>query len=347
LEVRREQIETVVEKLLATENIDSVYLGGSLTAGLGSPRSDADLFVVLRDKGDRPDEQFLSTGIGDRVDVEFRTPAHMLRIAETYETLRETARNPIQASVPLSLHDDAIRMHLGITVHDSALLRDVRNRVNADVLRQVSLGRQFIWCRGALDDLIGAREDNDSDAAHDISHELLSEALQTFLVGCGDLYWGRKWTAAKLRRSAGPSFPYDDVHSLMGYPTADPFTSLDDLIDARVRMAQSLLIAAAGCGWTTTQASRWDTWRISADRKGPTRNNYFLPFRYQDGVFIDTPDGRQLRLVEGSLLLWGQCDGGGTDEIFRRFAAAGWADSGVSTEVLSRNLDSFAELRLI
>ena len=94
-EQKIECAERAAEMLGSLEPIDSIFAGGSLTAGLGNITSDVDLFLLVKDKT-QFEETWQSIDRGNRIDVEVYTLDELGQaLRESCETKFAPARSGI------------------------------------------------------------------------------------------------------------------------------------------------------------------------------------------------------------------------------------------------------------
>ena len=197
------------QKLADDPRMNAVYLGGSLTAGLGSSTSDVDVFVLLEAEDDGIARQIR---VGDeRLDVETYTVgwvrdalAKLGRWSSSRRQLRHEALSAEQL-------DFLIRMRDAEVIKDSSSLAALRSALAAaeDRLRQHALSSWALEANGHLSDLKGALQDDDHGSAGLMTQSLLSCAGKAVTTAAGDLYFNSKWVHRQLRRSLPEDFPHD------------------------------------------------------------------------------------------------------------------------------------------
>ncbi|MEU4776023.1 nucleotidyltransferase domain-containing protein [Micromonospora sp. NPDC023644] len=296
------------ERLAENPDIESVYLCGSLTAGLGNSTSDVDIYVVVHD-GERPARPEQSDYDGQRVDIEVRTVRDLRRLAEGLRDAHATTEDN-SAVWRLEEHfDDAVRLLSAEfvkagpeTVHTRDLLVQ-----HVDRIRQVLISFRQIRCVNVIEDINGFLDDGLLDGALVTSGAMLNEALEIFLFGCGDLYLGHKWIWHRLERSAGPTFPTEQVRRLAFRAPERP-ADIVGFVRDRIAFSQVCLTAALVDGWDRPEAGGWRHWTVGAD--GPRRASDWLPYRFDDGLYLDTFRRRRFRMQPQWLRLWAECGGG-------------------------------------
>lgn len=301
--------QQAVSDLVSDPTVDSVYLGGSLTAGLGNNRSDVDVFVVLSDKqpngGERPSEQRYAEG--QRFDLEFVDVAWLgsaLRTFEGYQVLKTTFTTVMDRNLE-SLADRLVRLHHSLPVKTSPAYDAARDAVAErlpDIRRFLvtSYTAQFMSYH---EDCVGAFESGHVSSGLVISQNMLMAACEAFLAGSGDLYRGAKWVPAKLARTALDWGAV--VDRLVNFRDGDPLKAVAD----RLRLSQSLVGLAQTLGWDEPLAATALPPPLHDQLTGPVRNLTSLGWRAADGCVLARDYDTQLHVSTEGLLLWALSDG--------------------------------------
>jgi predicted nucleotidyltransferase len=304
LEAKLEAGRQVACSLVEEGEVLGMYLAGSLTAGLGSSRSDVDLFVIVpnaEQAAARIPEQRLHEGT--RVDIEVRTDAELRELTGLLGEFTATSSDLRQLFVSADRVDAAVRLVLGADIVPSALLDEVRRELPRTELRKTLIAQYCNQSLNLLEDLAGAVRDADDGTASLISYALVLRALQAYLAGCDDLYIGEKWTWRKLTRSGLDQRHVADMWGLLhGGDMAR-----DALVPARIAMTQALLSAAQVDGWDEPHAGRWTAWGTA--RAGLCRAPEWLPIRLRDQTALVSVDYTEVHLSSDGVRLWGLADG--------------------------------------
>lgn len=291
------------DQLRREHDVEAVYLGGSLMAGLGNATSDVDVFVVQRGEASRVPQQLLIAG--HRVDVERRTTEWLevlCRRFETHSILRDaTAESRALAS---SL-DDAVRLLNSRVIfagdHFFALKAQLFETV--DAVRRLLINKYAVDALGSVEDLWGNVLADDLCSALLQSQNLVLLALQAYLAGCGDLYMNTKWAWRKLERTA-PGLGSALAPLIWGRGEALGWAA----VTSRMQWSQCLFAAAQYDGWDSGEAARWDLWpapvALASDVR-PTLRTAWLPVRFTDCVELSCIDRVQVDLSVEGLALFG------------------------------------------
>lgn len=289
-----------------TADAHAVYLAGSLFAGLGTPTSDVDVFVVLNVATD--DQMLQVDSAGERVDIEFVTLAAVsARIRKATEWSLAKGRLT-DGWIPEKDIDFVVRLlNCEILSEDEPFRRmrlDLEGKI--DRVRQILLARWTIEAGNHLEDYEGAFADRDWASCQVIAQSMALAAGKAMTVAAGDLYFGRKWLFPQLRRSLGPAFPIERCLELQQGRHANPADYL-----ATRRFVQTCLAAAQTVGWLHADAHRWP-WRTgdAPAPDGPIRALDYLPVPVDgDRYLLNMERRRQLLVNRRTMLVWALCDG--------------------------------------
>lgn len=290
--------------LAGQPGVRGVYLAGSLSAGLGTPTSDVDLCVVADNASDADVVSLHELVESERLDVVYRSPTAIAELPGPFESFTATSTDFGSLALTPRQIDDAVRLLLGEDVVSCPEVTQARDRMQAAALpmRQVLLGRYAVDCKCVTEDLAGALAVGDTDAALYLSAALVMRAAQAYLVGCGELYVGEKWTWQKLRRAGADRA----VELLRRALATSPVPDAD--ATRRARQAQSLLAAALLDGWEGSAAASPLVAASSGRRY--VRAPLVMPVRVSDGVVMfNYAGGPSTRLSVAGFTLWALCDG--------------------------------------
>lgn len=273
------------------------FLGGSLFAGLGTPQSDVDLFLVPDAGADEPDRQVLVGG--SRVDVECWPLAELRKAVDTCTVFSVTEADASQAQyASRPLLDRLARFAHAELVRDDGVLAGLQARVRAagGELARLVAARTGVEVRLNTEDAHGFLEVGDWPAAHHISRLALLSAAEAALSARGDVYLGPKWIWARWRRTIGDALGADVTDVVFDRVATDPAAD----VRRRLWLAQDLLLG------TVTPA--YDL-RVDPDPALPRRDSYATPFPTADAVLVYRTGRKAVRLSPAGALLWGLAHG--------------------------------------
>ncbi|MEU2830338.1 hypothetical protein ABZ667_16950 [Streptomyces lavendulae] len=295
-----------------------MYLAGSLSAGLGSSTSDADVYVLVADDAEMETRARQLLVGGQRIDVEYHRTGEARRCVEEATAWRTSLGDLSALGIAENDLDFAVRLTYAEVLRDSARLTRLRRRldVGADGLRQLVISRWAMEANGHLEDFTGAFADGDLDSAALIGTSLMTAAGKAVAAAAGDIYLGRKWVFRQLRRSLPDHFPLAVFRMMMrGEWAKSPDAGHRDF----TALLQRCLTAAQTLGWETAGGRRWNHWGLSPQ---PVRcHPAFLPVRLSDGVLLNHERSRQFVVEPHVALLWGLAAGRDENEYLSAAAA--------------------------
>lgn len=298
-------------RLAQTWELRHVYLGGALLAGLGSPMSDIDVFVVVEaDDGVPPGLSGQHEHEGNRVDVEILTFAELDALAAdlTRNTVRPDDLGQL-IRLPSSRFDVAMRLLTGELVVDvDERLAGLRGRLldEQDTVKRLLVARHALDAGNALEDADGFCAIGQFEAARHQAFLAVLAAAEGYLTTHGDWYVGPKWVWSRWDRTL-PGRGAGVREVLRGSTRTGP---PDGKAVAVLRAAaQDLLV-----------------WAISGReydvRLAPAPGTYarepFLPIPLADG-FVLGARSRGFELTAAGVLLWGVSHGRTADEAVDAF----------------------------
>jgi predicted nucleotidyltransferase len=294
--------------------IDSVYIAGSLTAGLGNPTSDADLFVLLNPGVPVGDEAGQYSVDGHRVDVERFCLVDVEAMVEKIAAF-ELRRDGLTAlhKLPDDL-DFVFRLNSSETVVESEALLRLRRRITDSLpaVRRTAINYFAIALNGHLEDFLGAAAEGDLDTAAFAGQQLVAYAGKAVAAASGDLYFSNKWVYKQLARTPVEGFSTGLFrHYQRGAWTEGGTDAAESLVlFTQTCVTVSQLLAEAG-----VPLSGWPSWQHGNRGTGLWRNTTFNVLRIPEGVLLHWELNRQLVLKEQPAYVWALCDGRSVDEI--------------------------------
>ncbi|WP_441248226.1 nucleotidyltransferase domain-containing protein [Kitasatospora sp. McL0602] len=267
------------------------FLGGAPLAGLGTPASDVDLFVVTADPV--PTEQIF---VGElRVDVEFVDPAQLADLVARCDRFSVTAADTSQLRfAQYHTLDQLIRFALGEIVADDGTLARLLARVHAaepDIAKLV-IARLAVLSANAVEDGYGAVQVGDLSSAQFSARKALLSATEALLASRGDAYLGPKWVWTRWDRTIGTELG-EQVRAALH----DPATG----VDLTFWLAQDFLVQAM-------TGHRYDI-VLDADPALARRNPQVAPTLTTGPVMLNRSDSRAVRVSPQGALLWGVAHG--------------------------------------
>ncbi|MFD0885806.1 hypothetical protein ACFQ08_14750 [Streptosporangium algeriense] len=275
-----------------------IYLGGAPTAGLGSPMSDIDLFVVRADCESPPPAQLEFEG--ERADVEYLDLEQLRRDVQESTVFRVTNTDFSQtARFSRNRLDVLTRFLLGEVVVDDGELAALRRRLadNMPDYKRLLIARHAIDAHNLNEDICGAILNGDAPATRYLSQEFLHRATEAYLCMRDDLYVNTKWIWARWRRSAS-----EPLKASLTEVIDHAYTAEGDVVRRNRFLGQDLLVmAATGLEYVPVPGAEP---RHHSRRTGVS----VIPMR-GGGVLIESVRGESVLLSWQGALLWGVSHG--------------------------------------
>ena len=262
-------------------------------AGLGTPASDVDLFVVHSES--LVTEQVMVDGA--RVDVEFVPYGVLESQVEDFQTYKVTETDTSQMQRATSgVLDRLVRFLTGEIVHDvdSVGLGRLRDRALAAEggIRKLLIARHAVSTGNCAEDAVGAGEIGDLSGGDYQAREGLLQAAKALLAARGDLYMGTKWVWTQWDRTIGSSLG-DHVTSILRDPAAASATTL--------ALSQDLLVHSM-IPWSYPICTE-PAEATARHAKG------MLPFPVSGAVLLSPHLGKLMRVSVQGAFLWGVAHG--------------------------------------
>ncbi|MEV7726872.1 PqqD family protein [Streptomyces sp. NPDC087917] len=302
-------------------SIDSIYIAGSLTAGLGNPTSDADLFVLYAEESAMGDDVSQYNVDGHRVDVERYTLAFVEEAVEEVTSFRLQRDNLTDLHKLPSKLDFVCRLHTSEILLSSPALDAHTRRIDESIgdIRQVAVNYSAIAINGHLEDFLGASVDGDLETAALVGQDLTAYAGKAVAAASGDLYHSKKWVYKQLARTPVEGFPKDTFADFQrGTWTDRGSQGAEDLVFfVQTCIAVSQLLSRQG-----VPLGVWPAWTApsvpAAD--GLWRNPSYNVLGQSDGILLHWELRRQLMLRDPAAFVWALCDGRGKQDVVEAVA---------------------------
>lgn len=307
-----------------------LYVGGAPFAGLGSPRSDTDLFVVVDSKPNETEQVYQD---GARLDVEYVTWASLESLVEHVREYRLTPTDMTQMTVASrSALDFLARFQSGrIVSDDGGRLAAAREKLAPSASSYVGLlvARHALDAANATEDMVGALLTGDVECAAHVARESLYLSAEALLAALGDIYVNTKWLWAKWRRTVGDRFGADCVRLLSN---ATPL-SIDDYVLASRALSQDFLTMAI------TGIEYDPVLQRLAETSHTRRPADLSPIGTTEGVLLlrDVEEG--ISLSRQGAILWGVAHGRTKNEAIDLAGALIRSDSGDA--VASKDVEAY------
>jgi Coenzyme PQQ synthesis protein D (PqqD) len=294
--------------------IDSVYIGGSLTAGLGNDTSDADLFVLLG-PGSAVDDHVTQYLIdGHRVDVE------RFRLDEAQAMVQNIVTFEVERDKLTALHrlgddlDFVLRLNSSETVIASEAHSRLRARVTESTasIRRTAIDYSAITINGYIEDFLGAATEGDLNTAAVAAQGLVAYAGKAVAAASNDLYFSHKWVYKQLTRTVVQGFPLELFTRFQcGTWTGGGLAEAEEIL----RFTQTCVVVSHLLARADVTLSVWPSWTTGSVSKGLWRNPAFNVLSSKGGILLHWELHRQVVLKETAAFVWALCDGRSMDDV--------------------------------
>lgn len=291
--------------------IGLALVSGSLVMGLGHALSDLDLYVATTDGSPVPSKGFSNGGFSVQVNP---VDGNKLRELAGYaDTFRVFSSDRTQLGLGLADNKILLRLVNGRVLHAEAEFRELLERLDPQVVRQLTMLRHAIHAVELQEDVRGALRHQDPLTALTASHRALLHALEAGLAGVGEVYDHEKVVLRRLARHPGTGHLLEEVWRLLncGLPLHAPMARVAEVAQRRSLLTSHLIGHAMLTGWEAP-ASRIPPFRV-ADA-GPIRAFDFGLLRFADGIALTGSDYGS-RVSEGMARLWLALDGSPVEQV--------------------------------
>lgn len=317
----------------------AAYVSGSQFAGLGSPTSDVDLFVVL-EQGPVPDTRQVVVG-ADRVDVEFLPVAQLDALVQRAWDPAPASDEPVVAGDGAKWFDPAVRFLIGTDVMGTDLLRERRDALAAHL---PSIRRSLLqWTTAAMlqiaEDHAGFRATDDRYGMLHCSQRVLISALDMLAQAAGDLYRNDKWVPPRLLRRTDDS---GAASCLLDLALAPHETPAIGLIEARMLTAQRATAMGWVQGWQGVRTATVPGIVGREAPRGPIMAPDLIPIRFGDQVILSNAldATRSIAVSVQGMCLWASCVGQPRQETVH--AATTWLST-LGYDVPTGDVDAYLD----
>jgi hypothetical protein len=328
-----------VRHLAGTSDAELVFLAGSVPAGLGSPTSDVDVFIVGgSSQRSRPDQ----TKLDDvRVDVEYRPSSWIARIEELVSEFQFGMGEVHTSPEKRSLLDDAIRLDTGRVVHATDHARLLRRHVSRHraILADYVVAYSSRFVSRVWEDVLGFYVMAEQVPLERLGTEALWASVDGVLATHGSCYRGDKWIPRRVAAAGLPELEAS-FNRLSGRTTRIPPMSWarECLLIVQGLTARAQLAAAQG----EAAASRLGAIRSMDGRWA--RSPLFTTLYFSDGVILERNDRQHFRLDAAHLACWSSAEPSALRTIRR---TASMLLPSASSLAISNALENLCELGAI
>lgn len=346
LEAKVRKARDIAAALQQDGGLVAAYVGGSITAGFGNPTSDADLFALTEDLGDRQKVvQFVADG--DRIDVEYYTFDEAHKMLDLLATFVPAADN-LQA---LGETKDALDWYSRLLQSTDAVVSPELQRLHerAEEIRphvqKMAVGFWILFADSMTEDYRGAAASHETNTAVFAAQQMLAYAGKALVAAFGDLYFPAKWVFQQVERTCPDHPAVEGFVDLQAGRWASGTTP-----DFAAAADATQFLAACATLEVLVPGSTTDLARPTTNTEGPIRHKLGVPVPLKDRALIHFELERQVILPPLVFAVWTLCDGRSTEEILanvQHVISSSGSNRSFDQETLGRILESLKNQGLV
>lgn len=338
------------ERFISNPDVNSVFIGGSLTAGLGSPTSDVDLFVLVNNET-ALQETWQAVIKKSRIDVEVYSLEKFRSMLDDVLRMDDDKKSIFAARSMRTQMDLIARFKNSTVVKQSAELALMKKSLESRerFFRSFQTNYWALIVEAVKEDFLGSVIDEDFSTAALLGQNLLTAAGKAFVSAGGDSYFGEKWVYKQLKRS-GISQQLLDAYFVLqtGDWVRDGKNGAIKLLD----FAQSLVMCAqvqnAAC---SGEKADLELFLPAISLSVPNyRNPAFGVFRIEGKNLMHWELHKDITLSNRMLCLLGLCGGRDSREVLRLVRsneAIAKMVGDIGEKEMQSFIDKFVELQLL
>ncbi len=219
-------LTSCVIKIIQPKPGDILYLSGSLAEGLGTFRSDIDIFYLSNSKGGRFGRSDFLELVGIGADIEYWEHNEVECLIERLEEFDSDQIRDPRSTLNFSVEerDFLHRFRVGYPIYGHYKFSEYISRIKPIKLSRLLVDRGIVRINTAHRDFIGYLEVDDYDSAAISMQTIAGFAADVLLAAKGNTNPGEKWRLRKLSNLAKIS--HDGEASIMGIFRIDEIAQL-------------------------------------------------------------------------------------------------------------------------
>jgi predicted nucleotidyltransferase len=222
LSVSREELLELIAVDGEAARVECIFLGGSIAEGLGNPRSDVDVYLIVDSvEPFKAEAKFKSLMLGDRI-----VAPMFFSSASVADVYRRVAAGGVLAAVEIDLLH---RIRTGIPLAHEAAFEALRSRLPQKELVRFLVRSGEVMLANIFADVAGTLEAGDLPTCAFNSRALIDCAMDTYLSMRGDTLAREKWRYRKIERTLGLQDPL--ARSYLGLASCVRFDDADATYD--------------------------------------------------------------------------------------------------------------------
>ena len=284
-----------------------IFLGGSIAEGLGNPRSDVDVYLIVESLAPfkAAEERFKSLQLGDRIVAPafFSTDAVM-------DAYRRAGAGGVLSTAEIDLLH---RIGAGIALVNEQAYEHLRAQLPREALARLLVRSGEAMLANIFADVIGTLEANDLPTCAFNARSLIDCAMDAYLAMRGDTLAREKWRYRKIERTLGlqdsVAHRYLELASAVRFGEAEvTFDYVEKCLELYQRIETRLVAYALDPSFPAILSSGKS--ESAAPGVGQPRRNPLIKMAHEpDGTLILIERSPLFRLSAPYSLIWLTIDG--------------------------------------
>ncbi len=285
--------------------VECIFLGGSIAEGLGNPRSDVDLYLIVDsvEPFKAGEAKFKSLMLGDRIVAPMFFSS--VSVADVY---RRVAAGGVVSAVEIDLLH---RIWTGIPLAHEQAFEALRSRLPQKEFARFLVRSGESMLSNIFADVAGTLEAGDLPTCAFNSRALIDCAMDTYLSMRGDTLAREKWRYRKIERTLGLRDPL--AQSYLGLACSVRLDDADatyDYIGKCLQLFQQIEARLVAHALHPSFPEILFSNKNEAARAGRPRRNPLIKMAYEsDGTLILIERSPLFRLVAPHSYVWLTIDG--------------------------------------
>src|SRR5258706_1112001 len=305
LSISRKELLELIAAGSEAAGIECVFLGGSIAEGLGNPRSDVDVYLIVDSvEPFKADEaKFKSLMLGDRI-----VAPMFFSSASVADVYRRAAAGGVLSAVEIDLLH---RIRTGIPLAHEETFEALRLRLPQKEFARFLVRSGEAMLSNIFADVAGTLEAGDLPTCAFNSRALIDCAMDTYLSMHGETLAREKWRYRKIERTLGLQDPL--ARSYLGLVSCVRFDDADatyDYVDKCLQLFQQIETCLVAHALHPSFPEILFSNKNAAAGTGQPRRNPLIKMAYEsDGTLILIERSPLFRLAAPHSYIWLTIDG--------------------------------------
>jgi hypothetical protein len=305
LAVSREELLELIALDSAAAQVECIFLGGSIAEGLGNPRSDVDVYLIVDSVAPFKAEEakFKSLMLGERI-----VAPMFFSAAAVVEACRGVVAGESLSAAEIDLLH---RIRTGIPLAHEEAFMALRSRLPEKALMRLLVRSGETMLSNIFADVAGTLEAGDLPTCAFNSRALIDCAMDTYLSMRGDTLAREKWRYRKIERTLGLQDPL--ARSYLGLASCVRFDDADatyDYVGKCLQLFQQIETRLVAYALHPSFPGILFSNENEAAGAGQPRRNPLIKMAYEpDGTLILIERSPLFRLAAPHSYIWLTIDG--------------------------------------